>query len=112
MHGTLLDQRVFESLVHKCLPIIHDHFQEVDVQLSVWYVSSPFLPFPSKSRIATCLGSRSPLPLTLFRSQLDFQTVASFYLENLISTLFDGYPQDQSMLQVYSNFTSRLRAKA
>lgn len=43
MHGTLLDQRVFESLVHRCLPIIHDHFQEVDVQLSVaslpWFLS-------------------------------------------------------------------------
>lgn len=43
MHGTLLDQRVFESLVHRCLPIIHDHFSEVDVQLSVaslpWFLS-------------------------------------------------------------------------
>ena len=43
MHGTLLDQRVFESLVHRCLPVIHDHFQEVDVQLSVaslpWFLS-------------------------------------------------------------------------
>ena len=43
MHGTLLDQRVFESLVHRCLPIIHDHFQQVDVQLSVaslpWFLS-------------------------------------------------------------------------
>ena len=43
MHGTLLDQRVFESLVHKCLPIIYDHFSAVDVQLSVaslpWFLS-------------------------------------------------------------------------
>ena len=43
MHGTLLDQRVFESLVQRCLPIIHDHFQDVDVQLSVaslpWFLS-------------------------------------------------------------------------
>jgi hypothetical protein len=43
MHGTLLDQRVFESLVQRCLPVIHDHFQEVDVQLSVaslpWFLS-------------------------------------------------------------------------
>lgn len=43
MHGTLLDQRVFESLVQKYLPIIHDHFQAVDVQLSVaslpWFLS-------------------------------------------------------------------------
>lgn len=43
MHGTLLDQKVFESLVQRCLPMIHDHFQVVDVQLSVaslpWFLS-------------------------------------------------------------------------
>ena len=43
MHGTLLDQRVFESLVQRTLPMIHDHLQEVDVQLSVaslpWFLS-------------------------------------------------------------------------
>lgn len=43
MHGTLLDQRVFESLVQRTLPIIHEHFQSVDVQLSVaslpWFLS-------------------------------------------------------------------------
>lgn len=43
MHGTLLDQRVFEALVHRCLPILYDHFQQVDVQLSVaslpWFLS-------------------------------------------------------------------------
>ncbi|KAG8995847.1 hypothetical protein FRB94_008735 [Tulasnella sp. JGI-2019a] len=43
MHGTLLDQRVFESLVHRCLPMVHQHFQSVDVQLSVaslpWFLS-------------------------------------------------------------------------
>lgn len=43
MHGTLLDQRVFESLVHRCLPVIYDHFTAVDVQLSVaslpWFLS-------------------------------------------------------------------------
>ena len=43
MHGTLLDQRVFEALVQRCLPIIYDHFRTVDVQLSVaslpWFLS-------------------------------------------------------------------------
>ncbi|KAI5985918.1 TBC-domain-containing protein [Pisolithus orientalis] len=43
MHGTLLDQRVFESLVARHLPDIRDHFQSVDVQLSVaslpWFLS-------------------------------------------------------------------------
>lgn len=35
MEGTLLDQRVFESLVNRCLPMIHEHFVSVDVQISV-----------------------------------------------------------------------------
>ena len=35
MHGTLLDQSVFEALVVKYLPMIHNHFETVDVQLSV-----------------------------------------------------------------------------
>jgi TBC1 domain family member 8/9 len=43
MHGTMLDQRVFEALVQRTLPIIHEHFQAVDVQLSVaslpWFLS-------------------------------------------------------------------------
>ncbi|KIR68745.1 GTPase activating protein [Cryptococcus bacillisporus CA1873] len=43
MEGTLLDQRVFESLVHRCLPMIHEHFKSVDVQISVaslpWFLS-------------------------------------------------------------------------
>jgi hypothetical protein len=43
MYGTVLDQRVFEHLVERCLPSIHEHFGVVDVQLSVaslpWFLS-------------------------------------------------------------------------
>lgn len=43
MYGTVLDQRVFEHLVERCLPSIHEHFSTVDVQLSVaslpWFLS-------------------------------------------------------------------------
>ena len=43
MYGTLLDQRVFESLVEKTMPILWDHLQKSDVQLSVvslpWFLS-------------------------------------------------------------------------
>jgi hypothetical protein len=43
MYGTLLDQKVFEHLVQRCLPMIHEHLVEVDVQLSVaslpWFLS-------------------------------------------------------------------------
>jgi hypothetical protein len=43
MYGTLLDQRVFESLVEKTMPILWDHLVKYDVQLSVvslpWFLS-------------------------------------------------------------------------
>ena len=43
MYGTLLDQRVFESLVEKTMPILWEHLTKSDVQLSVvslpWFLS-------------------------------------------------------------------------
>ena len=43
MYGTILDQRVFESLVEKTMPILSDHLVKSDVQLSVvslpWFLS-------------------------------------------------------------------------
>ncbi|KAH9975804.1 rab-GTPase-TBC domain-containing protein [Lactifluus volemus] len=66
MHGTLLDQRVFESLVARCLPIIHDHFQEVDVQLSVaslpWFLSLYInsMPMVFAFRIVDCFFCMGP----------------------------------------------------
>lgn len=43
MYGTLLDQKVFESLVEKTMPLLWDHLQRCDVQLSVvslpWFLS-------------------------------------------------------------------------
>ncbi|CAK7207500.1 GTPase activating protein (GAP) [Sporothrix eucalyptigena] len=43
MYGTLLDQKVFESVVEKTMPIIWDHLVKSDVQLSVvslpWFLS-------------------------------------------------------------------------
>jgi hypothetical protein len=43
MYGTLLDQRVFESLVEKTMPILWEHIQKSDIQLSVaslpWFLS-------------------------------------------------------------------------
>ncbi|KAJ3745863.1 rab-GTPase-TBC domain-containing protein [Lentinula detonsa] len=66
MHGTLLDQRVFESLVQRCLPIIHDHFQVVDVQLSVaslpWFLSLFInsMPMIFAFRIVDCFFCMGP----------------------------------------------------
>lgn len=43
MYGTLLDQKVFESLVEKTMPIVWDHLVKSDIQLSVvslpWFLS-------------------------------------------------------------------------
>jgi hypothetical protein len=43
MYGTLLDQRVFEALVEKTMPVLWEHLQKADVQLSVvslpWFLS-------------------------------------------------------------------------
>ncbi|KAF8903468.1 rab-GTPase-TBC domain-containing protein [Gymnopilus junonius] len=66
MHGTLLDQRVFESLVQKHLPIIHEHFQLVDVQLSVaslpWFLSLYInsMPMVFAFRIVDCFLCMGP----------------------------------------------------
>ncbi|KAK0440905.1 rab-GTPase-TBC domain-containing protein [Desarmillaria tabescens] len=66
MHGTLLDQRVFESLVQRCLPMIHDHFQEVDVQLSVaslpWFLSLYInsMPMIFAFRVVDCFFCMGP----------------------------------------------------
>ncbi|KAJ9262249.1 hypothetical protein DTO195F2_3636 [Paecilomyces variotii] len=43
MYGTLLDQKVFESLVEKTMPVLWEHLVKSDVQLSVvslpWFLS-------------------------------------------------------------------------
>ena len=55
MHGTLLDQRVFEALVARCLPMIHNYFETVDVQISVaslpWFLSLYVLRLPRSTRL-------------------------------------------------------------
>lgn len=43
MYGTLLDQKVFESLVEKTMPVLWNHIAKFDIQLSVvslpWFLS-------------------------------------------------------------------------
>ncbi|KAK4058097.1 hypothetical protein OIO90_000836 [Microbotryomycetes sp. JL221] len=66
MYGTVLDQRVFEHLVQRTLPIIHNHFAQADVQLSVaslpWflslYISS--MPMVFAFRIIDCFFLMGP----------------------------------------------------
>ncbi|BGP45006.1 hypothetical protein JCM10450v2_000821 [Rhodotorula kratochvilovae] len=66
MYGTVLDQRVFEHLVQRCLPFLHDHFAAADIQLSVaslpWflslYISS--MPMVFAFRIIDCFFLMGP----------------------------------------------------
>ena len=87
MFGTVLDQKVFEAIVHRCLPVIHEHFAAVDVQLSMaslpWFLSLYINSMPlvfafrvvdcfflsESGRLSDCLqadksvsGSQGPLP--------------------------------------------------
>jgi hypothetical protein len=66
MYGTLLDQKVFEHLVAKCLPDISEHFKAVDVQLSVaslpWFLSLflSSMPLVFAFRIVDCFCLMGP----------------------------------------------------
>lgn len=43
MYGVLLDQKVFEALIHKTMPLIAEHCEQQDIQLSIvslpWFLS-------------------------------------------------------------------------
>ncbi|GAA6001680.1 hypothetical protein JCM10207_002263 [Rhodosporidiobolus poonsookiae] len=66
MYGTVLDQRVFEHLVQRCLPTLYEHFVRTDIQLSVaslpWflslYISS--MPMVFAFRIIDCFFLMGP----------------------------------------------------
>nr|ASF90223.1 hypothetical protein SPAR02025 [Bartheletia paradoxa] len=66
MHGTLLDQKVFESLVARTLPLIHESFARADVQLSVaslpWFLSLYInaMPLILAFRVVDCFFSMGP----------------------------------------------------
>ncbi|CAD6923061.1 unnamed protein product [Tilletia controversa] len=66
MSGTLLDQKVFEHLVQRSLPMIHDHFVSADIQLSVaslpWFLSLYInsMPMIFSFRIVDCFMAMGP----------------------------------------------------
>ncbi|KIJ65220.1 hypothetical protein HYDPIDRAFT_131621 [Hydnomerulius pinastri MD-312] len=94
MHGTLLDQRVFESLVTRCLPIIHDHFLAVDVQLSVaslpWFLSLYInsMPMVFAFRIVDCFFCMGPK--VLFQVGCDSLAILKINGEKLLQVQDDG----------------------
>jgi hypothetical protein len=66
MSGTILDQKVFEHLVQRTLPMIHDHFLQTDIQLSVaslpWFLSLYInsMPMVFAFRIVDCFMAMGP----------------------------------------------------
>ncbi|TIC12905.1 TBC-domain-containing protein [Wallemia mellicola] len=66
MYGTLLDQKVFEHLVQRTMPSLHEHFVESDIQLSVsslpWFLSLYInsMPLVFAFRIIDCFVAFGP----------------------------------------------------
>ncbi|KAI5481518.1 GTPase activating protein [Pseudohyphozyma bogoriensis] len=91
MYGTVLDQRVFEHLVERTLPILHEHFITNDVQLSVaslpWFLSLfiSSLPMVFAFRIIDCFFLMGPK--VLFQVGLAILKING---EELLSTTDDG----------------------
>lgn len=66
MYGTLLDQKVFESLVEQTMPILSSHFQKTDLQLSLvslpWFLSLYInsMPLVLAFRVLDCFFLEGP----------------------------------------------------
>ncbi|RUP44863.1 hypothetical protein BC936DRAFT_148927 [Jimgerdemannia flammicorona] len=66
MYGALLDQLIFEHLVEKTMPILHEHFKRTDIQLSVaclpWFLSLYInsMPLLFAFRVLDCFFMEGP----------------------------------------------------
>lgn len=91
MYGTLLDQKVFESLVQNTMPILWDHITKNDIQLSVvslpWFLSLYLssMPLVYAFRILDIFFMQGPK--TLFQVAL---AVLKQNAEELLKTEDDG----------------------
>lgn len=108
MYGTLLDQRVFESLVEKTMPILWDHMQKSDVQLSVvslpWFLSLYInsMPLVFAFRVLDVFFLEGPK--VLFQVGLAILRING---EELLDATDDG-----ALIQILKNYFSRLDESA
>lgn len=108
MYGTLLDQRVFESLVQKTMPILWDHLVKTDVQLSVvslpWFLSLYInsMPLVFAFRVLDVFFLEGPK--VLFQIGL---AVLRLNGEELLDITDDG-----TFIQILKNYFSRLDESA
>lgn len=91
MAGTILDRKVFEHLVQRSLPMIHDHLVKTDIQLSVaslpWFLSLYInsMPMVFAFRIIDCFMAMGPK--VLFHIALAILKING---EELLSVTDDG----------------------
>ena len=108
MYGTLLDQRVFESLVEKTMPILWDHLVKSDVQLSVvslpWFLSLYInsMPLIFAFRVLDVFFLEGPK--VLFQVGLAILRING---EELLDITDDG-----TFIQILKNYFSRLDESA
>ncbi|BFZ61543.1 GTPase activating protein (GAP) [Saitoella coloradoensis] len=108
MYGTLLDQRVFEALVEKTMPVLWSHFTSTDIQLSVvslpWFLSLYInsMPLVLAYRVLDCFFLEGPR--VLFQVGLAILRING---EELLDVTDDG-----SFISVLKSYFSRLEESA
>lgn len=108
MYGTLLDQKVFESLVERTMPVLWEHLTKSDVQLSVvslpWFLSLYInsMPLVFAFRVLDVFFLEGPK--VLFQVGLAILRVNG---EELLETSDDG-----SFISVLKSYFSRLDESA
>ncbi|CAH2353287.1 GTPase-activating protein GYP2 [[Candida] railenensis] len=108
MYGTLLDQRVFESLVQETMPILWEHITKYDIQLSVvslpWFLSLYLssMPLVFAFRIIDVFFLQGPK--TLFQVAL---AIIKLNGEELLKTEDDG-----TFIQILKNYFQTLDQSA
>lgn len=108
MYGTLLDQRVFESLVQETMPILWEHISRKDIQLSVvslpWFLSLYLssMPLVFAFRILDVFFLQGPK--TLFQVAL---AILKLNGEELLKTEDDG-----AFISIWKNYFHTLDQSA
>ncbi|RMD39439.1 hypothetical protein DV735_g5697, partial [Chaetothyriales sp. CBS 134920] len=108
MYGTLLDQKVFECLVEKTMPVLWDHLVKSDVNLSVvslpWFLSLYVnsMPLVFAFRVLDVFFLEGPK--VLFQVGLAILRING---EELLDVADDG-----SFIQILKNYFSRLDESA
>ncbi|RKP14033.1 rab-GTPase-TBC domain-containing protein, partial [Piptocephalis cylindrospora] len=104
MYGAILDQAIFETLVERCIPMLHAHFARVDIQLSVatlpWFLTAfvNSMPLTYAFRVLDCFFLEGPKIL--------FQIALALLKVNGEELL--GIRDDGAFVGVFKSFFARL----